>query len=113
MESRKRINGKVLRSMYAAAMFSLMLAFSFFLASTGDAKTLRTPPKIVTGVVQEVGTGALTVNRDRYDISQAVIVTVEGRKTSLSYIKPGDRVELVIEEGDVIKVRVDNRKIVK
>ena len=113
MESEKRLNGKVLRSMYAAAMFSLMLAFSFFLASTGNAKTVTRPPTIISGIVQSVGDGSITVNRDRYDVSRAVFVTADGNRTFLNLIKPGDKVAIVIEEGEVVKVRVDQRKIVK
>ena len=114
MESRKGIAAAFRCNVQAAGLFVLVLAFCLFLAPAPDyAKTVSAPPRIIAGVVQSVGAGSLTVNTNHYDVSRAKFVTVDGDKTYLSLIKPGDRVAIVLEEGEVVMVRVDNRKIVK
>jgi hypothetical protein len=98
----------------AAGLFLLVLTFSFFiLQSPGYARTVTTPPTIIAGVVQEVSASSIRVNGNDYDISRAVLVTADGQRTFISLIKPGNRVAIVVEEGEVIKVRIDNRRIVK
>jgi len=114
MESGKRFTPVFPGNVQAAGIFLLVLSFFLFLTPSPDyAKTVRSAPKIISGIVQSVGAGSITVNRDHYDVSQATFVTIEGKKTFLSLIKPGDRVAIVLEEGEVVQVRVENRKIMK
>lgn len=102
------------RSLPAAGLFLLVLTFCLFILQSPDyAKTITTPPTIISGVVQEVGAGSIRVNGNDYDISRAVLVTADGEKTFISFIRRGDRVAIVVEEGEVVKVRIDNRHIVK
>lgn len=90
----------------AAGIFLVILTFSLLLMSSDYAQA-TSAPTIISGVVQAVGTESITVNRNHYDISRAVLVTADGERTSISFIKPGDRVELAVDEGQVVRVRVD------
>jgi hypothetical protein len=79
-----------------------------FLFSAAEARGVGTAPQIVDGIITDVSfSGAsIEVNGVNYDISHAVIVTSRGTRVTRDVLGRGDRVEMVIEGGEVTKIRV-------
>ncbi|MFA4918611.1 MAG: hypothetical protein WC581_05095 [Thermodesulfovibrionales bacterium] len=86
----------------------LILILLTFLAvqspSTLNADTIKTPPKVVMGVIEEVTFSSIQVNGKFYDISNVPIVTARGIKVDKDQLKQGKTVEIIIEGDNITRV---------
>ncbi|HET6515082.1 MAG TPA: hypothetical protein VFG09_07980 [Thermodesulfovibrionales bacterium] len=110
MEWKKKVVDASCLSRRWGMLLSVLVASLFAFPSSDYAGIVKTPPKVVAGVVQEVTTGHIEVEGVYYDISQAKIVTTDGGKATSSSIRKGSHVVIVLEEGTVTKVRINNNE---
>ncbi len=86
----------------------LVLVVLTFLAvqspSTLNADAIRTPPKVVMGVIEEVTFSSIQVNGKHYDISNVPVLTARGIKVDKDQLKRGRTVEIIIEGDKITRV---------
>lgn len=86
----------------------LILILLTFLAvqspSTLNADTIKTPPKVVMGVIESVTFSSIQVNGKHYDISNVPILTARGIKLDKDQLKRGRTVEIIIEGNKITRV---------
>ena len=98
-----KITGKFIRSILG---LMLLIFLAVPLQSVLNASEIKTPPKIVMGVIEEVTFSSIRVNGKYYDISNAVILSVRGIQLTKDQLKQGGEVEIRIEEDTVTSVIV-------
>jgi len=115
MEWKKKVVDASRLSRRWGILLSVLVASLFAFPSSDYAGIVKTPPKVVAGVVQEVTTGHIEVEGVYYDISQAKIVTTDGGKTTRASIRKGTAVEIIVEDGVATRVIINNnyKSIVK
>lgn len=92
------MKGKVTRFM---AGLMLSAVFVIFMQPGLDAREIKHPPKVITGIVEAVSSNSVKVEGKSYDISRAEVENVRGIPLTRDQLKKGEKVELWIEEGVV------------
>lgn len=101
---------------YFYKSFSIFITLSyilfFFIVAlnvSSSTAAIKTPPKVVIGVVEDITSSSIEVKGKYYDISGATFFNMRGGKVSRDLLKRGNQVEIIIEDGKVTRVLIDNR----
>lgn len=85
-------------------ILTLVTFLAELLPSTLNADTIKTPPKVVMGVIESVTFSSIQVNGKYYDISNVPVLTARGIKVDKDQLKQGKTVEIVIEGDKITRV---------
>ena len=102
---------------YKSLSISIVLPYILFfivaLNISNSTAAIKTPPKVVIGVVEDITSTSIEVKGKYYNISGATFYYIRGGKVSRDLLKRGNQVEIIIEDGKATRVLIDNINIMQ
>lgn len=89
----------------------LFIYIAFISLSQLDADVIKTPPKIVMGLIEDVTYSSIKVNGKYYDISDAAILSIRGITLTRDSLEPGYQVEITIVGDKVSQITVSDKRL--
>lgn len=95
------------KSIRLSLILSIFLAFP--LESVVTASSIKHPPQVVMGTIEEVTPSSIRINGKYYDIYDADILSVRGIALTRDQLQPGGEVEIRFEDNKAMSVIVKNK----
>lgn len=92
-----------------AAFFLLSLTLVCFLVNVSYSHAA--PPKAVMGYIQEVTSSTIKVKGQSYDISGVPLYHINGAKVTRDLLQKGNAVEILFQDGKIVKITINNTKL--
>lgn len=96
---------KIIRKIAAYAFCFILITFLLNLTpSAFSADEMKTPPKVVTGKIEEVRSYSIKVKGKEYDISNVPVLTGRGIRVTKDNLKRGSEVEIRFDKDKITSI---------
>jgi hypothetical protein len=100
---------KIISKLVGYAFCFILITFLLNLTpSAFSANELKTPPRVVIGKIEEVGSYSIKVKGKEYDISNVRVLTGRGIRVTKDDLKQGSQVEIRFDKDKITSIVIKN-----